>query len=194
VAETYTTDYDAHNELGLASSCRETHKLLHRKHLEILLDCICDSVAHIRHANQKRISHNVTNWFREQLADLGLRTGSLSLRRTSAYESTAKHALRVNSTLAMCFTDGSRPRFAVYVPDELVPEVSRCLDNGRAVQICSTIGGTLRECTEASEKPQQMQRPVNDTRREFPIQLCRFGISRTGCTPGAHAAGHLRFR
>jgi hypothetical protein len=25
-------------------------------------------------------------------------------------------------------------RFSVYVPDELVPEVRRCLDNGRALQ------------------------------------------------------------
>jgi hypothetical protein len=25
-------------------------------------------------------------------------------------------------------------RFAIYVPQELVPEVSRCLDNGRALQ------------------------------------------------------------
>jgi hypothetical protein len=27
-----------------------------------------------------------------------------------------------------------RRRFAVYVPEELVPEVRRCLDNGRALQ------------------------------------------------------------
>jgi hypothetical protein len=61
--------------------------------------------------------------------------GSLSLRRTrcirkncSACQSGENHPSWVLSGHIQ------EQRFSVYVPDALVPEVQRCLDNGRALQ------------------------------------------------------------
>lgn len=61
--------------------------------------------------------------------------GSLSLRRTrcirkncSACESGEKHPSWVLSGHVQ------DQRFSLYVPDALVPEVQRCLENGRALQ------------------------------------------------------------
>jgi hypothetical protein len=61
--------------------------------------------------------------------------GSLSLRRSPC----------IRENCAACQSGEQHPsyvlygrlkgrRFSVYVPEELVPEVRRCLDNGRAVQ------------------------------------------------------------
>lgn len=78
----------------------------------------------------------VERWFRIRLAALwpaGL--GSLSLRRSPC----------VRSACHVCETGEQHPsyvlygrqagrRFALYVPDALVPEVRRALRNGRALQ------------------------------------------------------------
>jgi hypothetical protein len=79
---------------------------------------------------------DVQLWFREQLADLvpaGL--GCLSVRRSPcirehcpACVSGEKHSSHFWSGRIQ-----GHP-FAIYVPEELVPEIRRCLDNGHALQ------------------------------------------------------------
>src|SRR6266480_74342 len=52
-----------------------------------------------------------------------------------AYARTAQLVCRANSTrVTSCTVACGGRRFAVYVPEGLVPEVRRCLDNGRALQ------------------------------------------------------------
>lgn len=78
----------------------------------------------------------VQRWFREQAAELGpAGLGSLTLR----------HNPCVREHCGACLSGKKHPshvlygrtqgrRFSIYVPDELVPEVRRCLDNGLALQ------------------------------------------------------------
>jgi hypothetical protein len=79
---------------------------------------------------------DVLRWLQSQTADLWPAVlGSLSLRRSPC----------VRENCRACQSGEQHPsyvlygrlkgrRFAVYVPEELVPEVRRCLDNGRALQ------------------------------------------------------------
>ncbi len=87
-------------------------------------------------SNKTESPRDVQRWFREQAAGLwpaGL--GSLSLR----------HNPCVREHCAACLSGQKHPshvlygrsqgrRFVLYVPDELVPEIRQCLDNGRALQ------------------------------------------------------------
>ncbi len=78
----------------------------------------------------------VEGWFREQIAPLWpVALGSLSLRRSPcirprchACESGEQHV-----SYALYGRYQGR-RFALYVPDRLVPEVRKALANGRALQ------------------------------------------------------------
>ena len=75
-------------------------------------------------------------WLADRTADSWpAMLGSLSLRRSPC----------IRENCAACRSGEQHPsyvlygrlkgkRFSVYVPEELVPEVRRCLDNGRAVQ------------------------------------------------------------
>ncbi len=75
-------------------------------------------------------------WLQSQSASLWPAVlGSLSLRRSPC----------VRENCQACLSGEQHPsyvlygrvqgrRFAVYVPEDLVPEVRRCLDNGRALQ------------------------------------------------------------
>ena len=79
---------------------------------------------------------DVVRWFTSQTADAWPAIlGSLSLRRSPC----------IRASCPACQSGEQHPsyvlygrlkgrRFSVYVPEELVPEVRRCLDNGRAVQ------------------------------------------------------------
>ena len=79
---------------------------------------------------------DVQRWFQSHSASLWpAALGSLSLRRTrcirkhcSACQSGEKHPSWVLSG----HLQGKR--FSLYVPESLVPEVQRCLENGRALQ------------------------------------------------------------
>ncbi len=78
----------------------------------------------------------VVRWLADRTADSWpAMLGSLSLRRSPC----------IRENCAACRSGEQHPsyvlygrlkgkRFSVYVPEELVPEVRRCLDNGRAVQ------------------------------------------------------------
>lgn len=79
---------------------------------------------------------DVLRWLAAQTAgSLPALLGSLSLRRSPC----------IRKNCAACRSGEQHPshvlygrvkgrRVSLYVPDELVPEVRRCLDNGRAVQ------------------------------------------------------------
>src|SRR5262245_24282376 len=79
---------------------------------------------------------DVAHWLRSESADLWpALLGSLSLRRSrcmrekcAACQSGEQHQSYV------LYGRAKGRRVAVYVPEELVPEVQRSLDNGRAVQ------------------------------------------------------------
>lgn len=81
-------------------------------------------------------SSDVWRWLQSQADSLWPAVlGSLSLRRSPC----------VRENCPACLSGEQHPsyvlygrlkgrRFAVYVPEELVPKVRRCLDNGRALQ------------------------------------------------------------
>src|ERR1700726_2575863 len=81
-------------------------------------------------------SSDVVRWLQSEAAGLWpALLGSLSFRRSPC----------VRESCPACQSGEQHPsyvlygrlkgrRFAVYVPEELVPEVRRCLDNGRALQ------------------------------------------------------------
>ena len=78
----------------------------------------------------------VLDWFHRQITHLGpALLGSLTFRRCRcvrehcrACESGEQHPSYV------LYGRVRGRRFTLYVPEELVPEVRRCLDNGRALQ------------------------------------------------------------
>lgn len=86
--------------------------------------------------SQSESPSDVWRWFQNQAEGLGPAVlGSLSLRRSpcvrercAACLSGEQHASHV------LYGRLEGRRFAVYVPEELVPEIRRCLDNGRALQ------------------------------------------------------------
>ena len=81
-------------------------------------------------------SSDVVRWLQSEAAELWpALLGSLSFRRSPC----------VRENCQACMSGGQHPshvlygrlkgrRIAVYVPEELVPEVQRSLDNGRALQ------------------------------------------------------------
>jgi hypothetical protein len=79
---------------------------------------------------------DVARWMESQTASIWpAMFGSLSLRRApcvrencSACRSGEQHSSYV------LYGRLKGRRFSVYIPEELVPEVQRCLDNGRALQ------------------------------------------------------------
>src|SRR6266404_8636389 len=81
-------------------------------------------------------SADVAHWLRSASTDLWpALLGSLSLRRSrcirencAACQSGEQHQIYV------LYGRANGRRVAVYVPEELVPEVQRSLDNGRALQ------------------------------------------------------------
>ena len=86
------------------------------------------------------ISHespsDVWRWFQQQAASLGPAVlGSLSLRRSPCIRENCAACLSGEQHASyVLYGRVNKRRFAIYVPHELVPEVSRCLDNGRALQ------------------------------------------------------------
>jgi hypothetical protein len=78
----------------------------------------------------------VWRWFQQQAASLGPPLlGSLSLRRSPCIRENCSACLSGEQHASyVLYGRVKKRRFAIYVPQELVPEVSRCLDNGRALQ------------------------------------------------------------
>ena len=79
---------------------------------------------------------DVTRWLADRSADRWPAIlGSLSLRRSPCIRKNCQ-ACRSGEQHPSYVLYGRRKgrRFSVYIPEELVPEVRRCLDNGRALQ------------------------------------------------------------
>jgi len=97
--------------------------------------CVLWHISYMK-PNQSESPSDVWRWFQNQMKSIGPAIlGSLSLRRSPC----------VRENCPACLSGEQHPsyvlygrlkgrRFAVYVPEELVPEVRRCLDNGRALQ------------------------------------------------------------
>jgi hypothetical protein len=79
---------------------------------------------------------DVQHWLRDQLADIlpaGL--GCLSVRRSPCIREHCQACLSGEKHPSHFLSGRVQGRpFAIYVPEELVPEVRRCLENGRALQ------------------------------------------------------------
>ena len=79
---------------------------------------------------------DVERWWRAQNAALWpAALGSLSLRRSPCIRENCPACLKGEqhpSYVLYCRVKGRRS--AIYIPEELVAEMSRCLDNGRALQ------------------------------------------------------------
>ena len=79
---------------------------------------------------------DVQRWLREQSARLWpAALGSLSLRRSPCVRENCPACLKGEqhpSHVLYCRIKGRR--LAIYIPEELVPEIGRCLENGRALQ------------------------------------------------------------
>ena len=97
---------------------------------------VCD-MAHIHVMARKNESPaDVERWFRAQAAELWpAALGSLSLRKSpctrahcAACESGEQH------TSYVLYGRHNGRRTAIYVPDELEPEIRRALENGHALQ------------------------------------------------------------
>src|SRR5438034_11034835 len=148
--------------------------------------------------NQSESPSDVWRWFQNQAESLGPAVlGSLSLRRSPC----------VRENCRACQSGEQHPsyvlygrlkgrRFAVYVPEELVPEVRRCLDNGRALQELlfqaapRYVKALKRERDQASKKKGELKSAENC---DVPDQFRRLGVAPARPHPGAAAAGHLRF-
>lgn len=85
---------------------------------------------------KKELPTDVVHWFQEQSAGLWpAALGSLSLRRTRCIREHCEACRRGEQHPShVLYGRIKGRRFAVYIPDELVPELSRCLDNGRVLQ------------------------------------------------------------
>jgi len=105
----------------------------------------------------------VEHWFREQADRLwpaGL--GSLSLRKSPCIRENCeacRSGLQHPSYVLYVRTHGRR--FTVYVPDELVPDIRQCLDNGRALQelLCQTVVRYTKALKQERTRRVQKEKP-----------------------------------
>ena len=79
---------------------------------------------------------DVERWFRAQAADLWpAALGSLSLRRSPCVRDHCTACARGDQhTSYVLYGRVKGRRLAIYIPDELEPEIRRALENGRALQ------------------------------------------------------------
>jgi hypothetical protein len=79
---------------------------------------------------------DVEHWFRAQAADLWpAALGSLSLRRSPCVRAHCPACARGDQhTSYVLYGRIKGRRIAVYIPDDLEPEIRRALENGRALQ------------------------------------------------------------
>src|SRR3981081_2106087 len=92
-------------------------------------------MSHMKHADSESPS-DVARWLQGASADLWPAVlGSLSLRRSRCIRENCPACLSGEQHQSyVLYGRANDRRCAVYVPEELVPEVQRSLDNGRALQ------------------------------------------------------------
>lgn len=86
--------------------------------------------------NKSESPSDVERWLRSQTAGVGLAIlGSLSLRRSPCIRENCQACLSGEQHRSyVLYGRVKGRRISVYVPEELVPDIRRCLDNGRALQ------------------------------------------------------------
>jgi len=86
--------------------------------------------------NQSESLSDIERWVEDRLADVGPAIlGSLSLRRGPCIRANCRACLSGKKHPSyVLYGSVKGRRFSVYIPEELVPQVRRCLENGRAVQ------------------------------------------------------------
>ena len=91
---------------------------------------------------QKESATDVQQWFQNQAADLWpAALGSLSLRRSPCIREHCEACLSGEKHPShVLYVRMKGQRLAIYIPDELVPDVQRSLANGRELQelLCQT--------------------------------------------------------
>src|SRR5713226_5973894 len=97
--------------------------------------CVWHHMFNMRHADSESPS-DVAHWLRSEAADLWPAVlGSLSLRRSRCIRENCPACLSGEQHQSyVLYGRANGRRVAVYVPEELVTEVQRGLDNGRALQ------------------------------------------------------------
>ncbi len=95
---------------------------------------VCD-VSHML-MSKTESSSDVERWLASQTSGVGPAIlGSLSLRRSPCIRENCQACLSGEQHPSYVLYGRLKGRrFSVYVPEELVPDVRRCLDNGRALQ------------------------------------------------------------
>src|SRR5437764_14659792 len=86
--------------------------------------------------NQSESPSDVWRWFQNQAESLGPAVlGSLSLRRSPCVRENCPSCLSGEQHQSYVLYGRLKGRrFGVYVSEDLVPELRRCVDNGRALQ------------------------------------------------------------
>jgi hypothetical protein len=86
--------------------------------------------------SQNETPADVVRWMQQRSADKSPAIlGCLTLRRAPCIRENCSACLSGEQHQSWVLYGRSKGRrFAVYVPEPLVPEVQRCLDNGRALQ------------------------------------------------------------
>src|SRR6202521_4626137 len=97
--------------------------------------CACGHMFHMEHIDSESAS-DVMRWLQSEAAGLWPAfLGSLSLRRSRCVRANCAACLSGDQHQSYVLYDRAEGRrIAVYVPEELVPQVQRGLDNGRALQ------------------------------------------------------------
>src|SRR3982074_3314165 len=131
---------------------------------------------------------DVIRWLQSEAAVLWPAfLGSLSLRRSRCVRANCAACLSGEQHRSYVLYDRAEGRrIAVYVPEELVPQVQRGLDNGRALQDLlhqaapRYIKGLKREARR-SKKERRGLSDVEDSRATG--QFCRLGADASGSAP-----------
>ena len=86
--------------------------------------------------NKNESPSDIERWVEERVAAIGPAIlGSLSLRRSPCIRDNCPACLSGEKHPSyVLYGSAKGRRFSVYVPEDLVPEVRHCLDNGRALQ------------------------------------------------------------
>jgi hypothetical protein len=81
-------------------------------------------------------STDVEHWFRSQTADLWpLALGSLSFRKSPCIRDRCEACARGDQHVsAVLYLRVKGRRIGLYIPEDLVPQIQRALENGRALQ------------------------------------------------------------
>jgi len=103
---------------------------------------------------------DIVRWLREQSANLWpAALGSLSFRRCPCIRENCpacRCGEQHSSHVLYCRIKGRQ--VGIYIPEELVPQIERCLDNGRALETL------LREAAERYAKALKRERTQKGTR------------------------------